>query len=115
MRSDSLAVATTTQALTILHQTARAHPPALPADTLTQAVCDALRQVIGTYGLAVICTDFPDTIIAARRGSPIIIGIGQDENFIASDANAIVAHTKKVVYLDDYDVATVTAGTILTW
>jgi glucosamine--fructose-6-phosphate aminotransferase (isomerizing) len=79
------------------------------SDMLTQAVCDALREVIGTYGLAVICTDFPDTIVAARRGSPIIIGIGQEENFVASDANAIVAHTKRVVYLNDYDVATITA------
>jgi len=77
-------------------------------NALTQAVCDALREVIGTYGLAVICADFPDTIIGARRGSPLIIGIGKDENFVASDANAIVAHTKKVVYLNDYDVATVT-------
>src|SRR5580698_157599 len=82
--------------------------PAPSADTLTQAVCDALREVIGTYGLAVICTDFPNTIVAARRGSPIIIGIGKDEHFIASDANAIIAHTKKVVYLNDYDVATIT-------
>jgi glutamine---fructose-6-phosphate transaminase (isomerizing) len=77
-------------------------------DSLTQAVCDALREVIGTYGLAVICTDFPKTIVGARRGSPLIIGIGNDENFVASDANAIVAHTKKVVYLNDYDVATIT-------
>ncbi len=77
-------------------------------DALTQAVCDALREVIGTYGLAVICADFPNTIIGARRGSPLIIGIGKDENFLTSDANAIVAHTKKVVYLNDYDVATVT-------
>ncbi|MEI8288724.1 MAG: glutamine--fructose-6-phosphate transaminase (isomerizing) [Verrucomicrobiota bacterium] len=79
-----------------------------PGDTLTQAVCDALREIIGTYGLAVICTDFPDTIVGARRGSPLIIGIGKDENFLTSDANAIVAHTNKVVYLNDYDVATVT-------
>jgi glucosamine--fructose-6-phosphate aminotransferase (isomerizing) len=77
-------------------------------EALTQAVCDALREVIGTYGLAVICTDFPDTIVGARRGSPLIIGIGKNENFVTSDANAIVAHTKKVVYLNDYDVATVT-------
>jgi len=83
--------------------------PAPAPELLTQAVCDALREVIGTYGLAVICADFPDRIIAARRGSPIIIGIGKDENFVVSDANAIVAHTKKVVYLNDYDVATVTA------
>jgi glucosamine--fructose-6-phosphate aminotransferase (isomerizing) len=74
---------------------------------LAAAVSDALREVIGTYGLAVICTDFPDTIIGARRGSPLIIGIGKGEHFLASDANAIVAHTKKVVYLNDYDVATI--------
>jgi glucosamine--fructose-6-phosphate aminotransferase (isomerizing) len=77
-------------------------------DILTQAVCDALREVIGTYGLAVICAEQPDTIVSARRGSPLIIGIGNGENFLASDANAIVAHTKKVVYLNDYDVATIT-------
>jgi glucosamine--fructose-6-phosphate aminotransferase (isomerizing) len=79
------------------------------SDILTQAVCDALREVIGTYGLAVICTEQPGTIVGARRGSPLIIGIGTGENFLASDANAIVAHTKKVVYLSDYDVATITS------
>jgi glutamine---fructose-6-phosphate transaminase (isomerizing) len=78
------------------------------SDSLTQAVSDALREVIGTYGLAVICTDFPDLIVGARRGSPLIIGIGKGEHFVASDANAIVAHTKKVVYLNDYDVAAIT-------
>ncbi len=81
-------------------------------NALTLAVCDALREVIGTYGLAVICTDFPNTIVGARRGSPLIIGIGKDENFVASDANAIVAHTKKVVYLNDYDVATITPNAL---
>ncbi len=75
---------------------------------LTQAVCDALREVIGTYGVAVISADQPGVIVGARRGSPLIIGIGTGENFLASDANAIVAHTKKVVYLNDYDVATIT-------
>jgi glucosamine--fructose-6-phosphate aminotransferase (isomerizing) len=78
------------------------------SNPLTQAVCDALREVIGTYGLAVVCADEPDTMVGARRGSPLIIGIGSGENFLASDANAIVAHTKKVVYLNDYDVATIT-------
>jgi glucosamine--fructose-6-phosphate aminotransferase (isomerizing) len=81
----------------------------ISSDALTQAVCDALREVIGTYGLAVICADEPDKIVGARRGSPLIIGIGKNENFLASDANAIVAHTKKVIYLNDYDVATITA------
>ena len=84
------------------------HQPKNGSNPLTQAVCDALREVIGTYGIAVICADQPDTIVGARRGSPLIIGIGAGENFLASDANAIVAHTKKVVYLNDYDVATIT-------
>ena len=83
--------------------------PGSRPDTLTQAVCDALREVIGAYGIAVICAGQPDTIVGARRGSPLIIGIGKGENFLASDANAIVAHTKKVVYLNDYDVATITS------
>jgi glucosamine--fructose-6-phosphate aminotransferase (isomerizing) len=74
---------------------------------LALAVCDALREVTGTYGLAVVSADQPDMIIGARRGSPLIIGIGNGENFLASDANAIVAHTREVVYLNDYDVATI--------
>jgi len=91
-----------------IHKNGAAETPHPTGDMLTQAVCNALREVIGTYGLAVICQDFPNLIVSARRGSPIIVGIGQDENFVASDANAIVAYTKKVVYLNDYDVATVT-------
>ncbi len=75
---------------------------------LAGAVCDALREVIGTYGLVVVSTEQPGTLIGARRGSPLIIGIGEGEHFFASDANAIVAHTRQVVYLNDYDVATVT-------
>ena len=75
---------------------------------LASAVCDALREVIGTYGLAVFSTDQPGVLVGARRGSPLIIGIGSGENFLASDANAIVAHTRQVVYLNDYDVATIT-------
>ncbi len=78
------------------------------SNPLALAVCDALREVIGTYGLAVVSQDHPGTIIGARRGSPLIIGIGDGENFVASDANAIVAHTRQVVYLNDYDVATIT-------
>jgi glucosamine--fructose-6-phosphate aminotransferase (isomerizing) len=77
--------------------------------SLTQAVCDALREVIGTYGIAVISSEHPGEIVGARRGSPLIIGIGTDENFLTSDANAVVAHTRQVVYLNDYDVATLTA------
>jgi glucosamine--fructose-6-phosphate aminotransferase (isomerizing) len=75
---------------------------------LTKAVCEALGEVIGTYGLAVISSRQPGVLVGARRGSPLIIGIGENEHFLASDANAIVAHTKQVVYLNDYDVATIT-------
>src|SRR5438093_12985247 len=76
---------------------------------LTRAVMDALREVIGAYGIAVICSDHPDVIVCARRGSPLILGVGKGENFLASDANAIAPHTRDVVYLNDYDVATLTA------
>src|SRR5881394_841235 len=75
---------------------------------LTRAVMAALREVIGTYGIAVVCADCPDLIVGARRGSPLIIGVGEGENFLASDAAAIVAHTRQVVYLNDYDVVTLT-------
>ncbi len=78
-------------------------------DDLLHAVCAALRQVEGTFGIAVICLDAPDRLIVARRGSPIVIGLGTDETIVASDASAIVAHTDQVIFLDDDDVATVTA------
>ncbi|MCP5517353.1 MAG: glutamine--fructose-6-phosphate transaminase (isomerizing) [Verrucomicrobiales bacterium] len=81
--------------------------PDLPP--LAQAVEQALRQVIGTYGIAVISLDAPGLIVGARRGSPLIIGVGQGENFLASDTNAIVAHTRQVVYLNDHDLVTLTA------
>jgi len=76
---------------------------------LTTAVINALRDVIGTYGIAVISANEPGVIVGARRGSPLILGIGQGENFLASDVTAMVAHTRQVVYLNDYDVVTLTA------
>jgi glucosamine--fructose-6-phosphate aminotransferase (isomerizing) len=81
---------------------------ASPETILTQAVMDALRDVIGTYGLAVISADHPGIMVGARRGSPLIIGVGQGEYFLASDASAMVAHTRQVVYLNDYDIVTLT-------
>ena len=83
--------------------------PGNGARSLTEAVCDALREVIGTYGLAVVHAGQPTVMIGARRGSPLIIGVGEGENFLTSDANAIVAHTRQAVYLNDYDVATITS------
>ena len=76
---------------------------------LAQAVMSALREVIGAYGIAVVCSDFPDVLIGARRGSPLIVGVGDGENFLSSDANAIAPHTRQVIYLNDYDVVTLTA------
>ena len=78
--------------------------------TLTQAVMNALRDVIGTYGIGVISVDHPGVLVAARRGSPLLVGVGEGEHFVASDASAVVAHTRQVAYLNDYDVATITAG-----
>ncbi len=79
---------------------------------LLEAVQMALAQVRGTYGLAVICDKEPDRIVAARMGSPLIIGIGEGENFVASDLAAIVQHTRNVVYLDDEEVALIKADSI---
>jgi glutamine---fructose-6-phosphate transaminase (isomerizing) len=75
---------------------------------LARAVMAALKEVVGTYGIGVICKDDPSVIVGARRGSPLIIGVGEGENFLASDVTAIVAHTRQVVYLNDFDVATLT-------
>src|SRR5215475_6281906 len=71
---------------------------------LFDAVRAALRQVIGTYGIAVVHADVPDFIIGARRGSPLVLGVGNGENFLASDVSAIVAYTRDAVYLNDFDV-----------
>ncbi|BCX49136.1 glutamine--fructose-6-phosphate aminotransferase [isomerizing] [Haloferula helveola] len=76
---------------------------------LFQAVCDALSQVEGTFGIAAISSKEPGRIITARRGSPIVIGVGDGETIVASDASAIISHTRQVIYLEDNDIAVVTA------
>jgi len=75
---------------------------------LTDAVRLALKEVDGAYGIAVISSHAPDRIIVARKGSPLVIGIGDGEYFIASDAAALVRHTRSVVYLEDGEVAVLT-------
>lgn len=75
---------------------------------LVEAVRKSLRHVEGTYGIAVISPDFPDELIGARKGSPLIIGIGKGENLIASDVNAITHCTQNVVYLNDNEVVHLT-------
>jgi glucosamine--fructose-6-phosphate aminotransferase (isomerizing) len=75
---------------------------------LTEAVRSALQQVEGTYGIAVVSSLEPGKIVAARMGSPLVVGHGQHENFVASDVAAMLDHTNKVVYLEDGEIATVT-------
>jgi glucosamine--fructose-6-phosphate aminotransferase (isomerizing) len=70
---------------------------------LFEAVRRALRQVIGTYGIALVHAAVPDFMIGARRGSPLVLGVGNGENFLASDVSAIVAYTRDAVYLNDFD------------
>ena len=76
--------------------------------SLIDAVREALNQVIGAYAIAVIDSDDPDTIIAARKSSPLVIGIGDGETFIASDATPIIDYTNQVVYLRDDEIAIIT-------
>ncbi len=73
--------------------------------TLVEAVREALKEVIGAYAIAVIDTDNPDTIVGARKSSPLVIGIGEGETFLASDATPIIEYTDKVVYLNDDEIA----------
>jgi glutamine---fructose-6-phosphate transaminase (isomerizing) len=82
---------------------------AAPADTLVESVRAALRLVTGTYGLAVLDAQRPETIVAARNGSPVVLGVGEREMFVASDPAALVRHTQSVVHLDDGEVAVVRA------
>src|SRR3954454_14563078 len=79
------------------------------AGDLEQAVRQALRQVVGAYGLAVLDAESPDRIVIARNGSPVLLGVGEKEMFVASDVAALIGHTRQVVYLDDGELATVTA------
>ena len=72
---------------------------------LSKAVQLALREVEGTYGIAVVCREEPETMVVARKGSPLIIGVGDDEYVVASDASAIVEHTSRVIYLSDNEMA----------
>ena len=82
---------------------------------LRQAVETALVQVRGTYGLVVVHADHPDTLVAARMGSPLVIGVGDNEHYIASDATPILAYTNQMIFLDDGEVAEVTRESIKTY
>jgi glucosamine--fructose-6-phosphate aminotransferase (isomerizing) len=75
--------------------------------TLEEALRIALKRIVGAYCILLISEDEPDTIIAARKGSPLVIGIGKGEHFLASDASPIIEYTKEVVYVNDYEIAIV--------
>ena len=77
-------------------------------ERVTQAIFAATREVEGTYAIALMHQGLPGHLFGARRGSPLVVGLGQDENFLASDVSPIVAHTRKVVYLHDGDIVTLT-------
>jgi glucosamine--fructose-6-phosphate aminotransferase (isomerizing) len=86
------------------------HFDTLDAETenrLEMAVMESLREVTGTYGLVAIHQDQPDVMVGARRGSPLVLGIGLHEHFLASDVSAMAAHTQTVAHLRDFDVVTI--------
>ena len=77
-----------------------------------EAVTSMLSAVEGTYALGILCTDTPDRLIAARKDAPLLLGYGEGENFIASDVTALLRHTRDVVYMDDGEIAVLTADSV---
>ncbi|MFF3395480.1 glutamine--fructose-6-phosphate transaminase (isomerizing) [Streptomyces sp. NPDC002669] len=108
--ADGVVFLSETDTEVLVHLIARAQ-----ADTLEEKVREALRSVEGTYGIAVMHADFNDRIVVARNGSPVVLGIGEKEMFVASDVAALVAHTRQVVTLDDGEMATLKADDFRTY
>ncbi|MFF8612622.1 glutamine--fructose-6-phosphate transaminase (isomerizing) [Streptomyces sp. NPDC015350] len=108
--ADGVVFLSETDTEVLVHLIARAR-----ADTLEEKVREALRSVEGTYGIAVMHADFNDRIVVARNGSPVVLGIGEKEMFVASDVAALVAHTRQVVTLDDGEMATLKADDFRTY
>ncbi len=77
---------------------------------LSEAVRFAMNQVVGAYAIVVLSAAIPDELIAAKKGSPLVVGIGKGEYFVASDATPLIGHTKNVVYLEDEDIVTINKG-----
>jgi glutamine---fructose-6-phosphate transaminase (isomerizing) len=108
LTADGVELVSQTDTETVAHLIAAAF--AAGAEDLEQAVRAALRQVVGAYGLAILDAEQPDRIVVARNGSPVLLGVGEKEMFVASDVAALIGHTRQVVYLDDGELATITAG-----
>ena len=81
--------------------------------TLEEAMRVALKRVVGAYVIIVMENGFPDRLVAARKGSPLVIGVGEGEHFLASDASPIIEYTKKVIYVNDYELAIITQDEII--
>ena len=101
--------ATDTEVLAHLIGLAYAASTAPPDRRLTDSVRTALREIKGTYGIAVMHADHPGLILGARRGSPLVLGLGDGEMFLSSDATALLPYTQKVVYLKDFDLTEIRA------
>ncbi|WP_395658602.1 glutamine--fructose-6-phosphate transaminase (isomerizing) [Nocardioides sp.] len=110
LADEGVELASDTDTEVLAHLVARSE-----ADTLEGKVSDALGAIEGTYGLAVLHADFPDRLVVARNGSPLIVGVGEREMYVASDLAAIVRHTTTVAHLDDGEIATVTAQGFTTY
>ncbi|MET9219458.1 glutamine--fructose-6-phosphate transaminase (isomerizing) [Streptomyces sp. NPDC093221] len=110
LSADGVTFASETDTEVLAHLIGRAQ-----AETLEEKVREALRSVEGTYGLAVLHRDFADRIVVARNGSPVVLGIGEKEMFVASDVAALVAHTRQVVTLQDGEMATLKADDFRTY
>ncbi|WP_101254691.1 glutamine--fructose-6-phosphate transaminase (isomerizing) [Streptomyces barkulensis] len=104
LASEGVEFASETDTEVLAHLVGRSQAP-----TLEERVREALRHIEGTYGIAVLHADFPDRIVVARNGSPVVLGIGEHEMFVASDVAALVSHTRQVVTLEDGEMATVKA------
>ncbi|GAA2449271.1 glutamine--fructose-6-phosphate transaminase (isomerizing) [Actinomadura vinacea] len=102
LEADGVVLASETDSEVLPHLIARSQ-----ATELEDAVREALSQVVGTYGIAVTDTRHPDVLVVARNGSPVVLGIGEKEMFVASDVAALVRYTRQVVHLDDGELATV--------
>lgn len=108
LMADGVEFTSQTDTETVAHLVAAAFSAG--AGDLEQAVRQALRQVVGAYGLAILDSEHPDRIVVARNGSPVLLGVGEREMFVASDVAALIGYTRQVVYLDDGELATITAG-----
>jgi len=108
LTADGVEFTSQTDTETVAHLVAAAFAAGAP--DLETAVRQALHKVVGAYGLAVLDAEHPDRIVVARNGSPVLLGIAEKEMFVVSDVAALVGYTRQVIYLDDGELASITAG-----